>query len=95
MTNGVTWVTGTAVDHTCDTSHTPILDSGSDTVFSDGLETAYKGSVFNCGDKVDSGSDTVFIDGKNAARIGDITEGHGCFPPTVIETGSSVVFIGD
>lgn len=45
------------------------------------------------GDTIAAGSGNVFINGMPAARVGDTTAGHGCFPPTTIQAGSSTVFI--
>lgn len=45
------------------------------------------------GDTIAAGSGNVFVNGMPAARQGDATAGHGCFPPTTIQLGSSTVFI--
>ncbi len=45
------------------------------------------------GDTIAAGSGNVMINGMPAARVGDTTAGHGCFPPTIIQSGSSTVFI--
>ena len=48
---------------------------------------------FSCGDHVAQGSPNVFFDNLPAARLGDPTTGHGCFPPTVlIEANTSNVY---
>lgn len=42
------------------------------------------GDSFSCGDTVGEGSGNVFFNGMPAARVGDITAGHECGPPTII-----------
>jgi uncharacterized Zn-binding protein involved in type VI secretion len=44
------------------------------------------------GDTVATGSGNVFFNGLPVARIGDMSAGHGCFPPTALVQGSPTVF---
>lgn len=50
------------------------------------------GDPINCGDTVGQGSGNVFVNGIPLARVGDLSAGHGCFPPTPITIGSPTVF---
>lgn len=45
-----------------------------------------------CGDTVGTGSGNVFFNGLPVARLGDLSAGHGCFPPTPIIAASPNVF---
>lgn len=48
-----------------------------------------------CGDNIAKGSGNVFINNKPAVRVGDSTMGHGCWPPTTIQSGAGTVFINN
>lgn len=50
------------------------------------------GDPIACGDTVAQGSGNVFFNGLPVTRIGDLSAGHGCFPPTPVVTGSPNVF---
>lgn len=47
------------------------------------------GDPISCSDHVAQGSSDVFFDNLPAARIGDPTTGHGCFPETRLAEGNS------
>jgi uncharacterized Zn-binding protein involved in type VI secretion len=55
------------------------------------------GDSIDCGDHVASGSGNVFVNGLPFTHKGKkITTGHGCFPPTVLDTGwSTTVFVNN
>lgn len=47
------------------------------------------GDPITCGDTIVGGSGSVFFNGLPVARLGDITAGHPCGPPTSMQTGNS------
>lgn len=51
------------------------------------------GDALSCGDHPSSGSPDVIVNGIPAARTGDETTGHDCFPRSVMVGGSATVFI--
>lgn len=51
------------------------------------------GDQYNDGDIQAMGSGNVFINGLPVARLGDLTTGHGCYPPALIQTASPTVFV--
>lgn len=50
------------------------------------------GDPYDDGDFQAVGSGDVFINGLPIARLGDLTTGHGCWPPAQVQTGSPTVF---
>ena len=44
--------------------------------------------MYSCGDRAATGSPDVFVNGLPIHRKGDMTTGHGCFPPTRCANGN-------
>lgn len=57
------------------------------------LPAARMSDSVNCGDTLAQGSGNVFINNLPAARVSDVTTGHGCYPSVPITSGSGQVFI--
>lgn len=51
------------------------------------------GDPFTDGDVVAQGSGDVMINGIPAARLGDFTAGHSCYPAVPIVEGSGLVMV--
>ena len=53
-----------------------------------------RGGPINCGDThAASSGQKVFINGSSIVVLGDLSQGHGCFPPTPAIQGSGGVFV--
>lgn len=90
----------TQAGHPCfdiPTSHGPqtYTSAGQSKVFSDGALVVNKDGSAACGDTVKEVSGKVFIAGKGVHRLGDATEGEGCFEESTSAGGSSKVFADD
>lgn len=54
------------------------------------------GDPTTCGDTIAGGSGNVFFNGLPVSRIGDITAGHPCGPPTSLSQGNNAnVFVNN
>jgi uncharacterized Zn-binding protein involved in type VI secretion len=63
------------------------------TVFINGLPVQMQGSLLTDGDIHALGNLTVLATERPVATVGQLTTGHGSFPPTVSVQGSPNVFI--
>ena len=81
------------IGHSCDGFHTGVLVEGSYTVSGDSFAIGLTGDSFDCGDTISETFSTVQIDGRSIAKDGDLTNGHGCFPPTIM-VGTGTIDLG-